>query len=1005
MAATSFKVECPSCASAVRISDPKKIGKKIECPKCTYQFLVEAPEEATAAAGKKTEKSARRGKVGAALDGANAGPKGSKRSAKENGDATLAKKGKGKKAKKSSGGSSNLVLGGGIAALAAIILIVGGIFLFGGDSEPSNSASTTPPASSRNVTPTGPSNFALGGLGGATSGQADEAPKSEQLKVKEAEARKDLTNLLPNDSNFVVSLKVSDFLYGTIGTNIKRAARDFPKYLESRLGFPPDKLERYLLAGSWSKKWLFHVFRLHDPIDMAALERVIEFQPGNKRAGGRPYKLVTHFPLANDMVAYLQAEMTAQGGQGLPVGKTGQPLGVYQLDPKTLIVAHVPVLEQFLEAGAQPKFLSRLDQPAPPPTSQPPGLPGGGFPGGPSAGVGSPPGGGFPGGPSAGVGSPPGGGAASPDGPGSEEAFGGGPRPGLPGAIAGPGGGQDPANDALFTRNPHYLTIDPRMKALFDQLEDEEDPPMMVTVLDLRPLSLGLQTVAPMLEEQVNALELQAPMEVSTLVSNLRLLGVALNTVNRSKVTARAAVELTNAKLVSDLAQGIRININPVLEVLTAFVEHTVRLKGQVALNQPGFGRPGFGGPGGPGGFGRPGGFGAPPPGIGGPGGPGGGPGGVGGPGGQIPAEGLGGVAPGGPGFGAGPGGPGFGSPPGGGLGGASPDDGEGSGGFGGGFGSSFGQQPRVVESRSWIELKEAGTQLIAKTELDWSDVYSVKVSPVVYGFVVEQQGKAVMRTGKFSPRELADTIRPMTEAHEGSFPEGAYPRSSSPSRYSLPYPPSQRISWMAELLPHLGYEADYRRLEMNDAWDNPDTNLPIAQTWVPQFLNPRFPNSSWRAQIPGQTARLGATHFIGLGGVGTDAAYNPPGNKKNGIFGYGRTTKLSDIKDGTQNTIYMIQVPPEFDRPWIHGGATVQGVPETQSVTPFVTDIEGKKGTFVLMADGTVRFISADIDDAVFQSLATIHGQETLPVLDSFAPQYTPQTQQLTAPAAAEGE
>jgi hypothetical protein len=70
-------------------------------------------------------------------------------------------------------------------------------------------------------------------------------------------------------------------------------------------------------------------------------------------------------------------------------------------------------------------------------------------------------------------------------------------------------------------------------------------------------------------------------------------------------------------------------------------------------------------------------------------------------------------------------------------------------------------------------------------------------------------------------------------------------------------------------------------------------------------------------------------------------------------------------------------------------GGSTVRGVPEKDSVKPFVCDIEheGKRGTFAIMADGAVRFIPEDIPDEVFKALCTIAGGESVENLDAVAP------------------
>jgi hypothetical protein len=100
----------------------------------------------------------------------------------------------------------------------------------------------------------------------------------------------------------------------------------------------------------------------------------------------------------------------------------------------------------------------------------------------------------------------------------------------------------------------------------------------------------------------------------------------------------------------------------------------------------------------------------------------------------------------------------------------------------------------------------------------------------------------------------------------------------------------------------------------------------------------------------------------------------------------------VKDVTDGLANTIYIIQVPDNFPRPWIAGGgATVEGVPETNSVRPYVrTHANGKRGTYVLMCDGSVRFVSESVSDDTFKALCTMQGGEEFDV-NTVAPKVAP--------------
>ena len=120
-----------------------------------------------------------------------------------------------------------------------------------------------------------------------------------------------------------------------------------------------------------------------------------------------------------------------------------------------------------------------------------------------------------------------------------------------------------------------------------------------------------------------------------------------------------------------------------------------------------------------------------------------------------------------------------------------------------------------------------------------------------------------------------------------------------------------------------------------------------------------------------------------------------PDDAKKAGMTGYDFGSKADDVKDGLSNTMYLIQVPPTYQRPWIAGGgATLTGVNDkgADPARPFmVKKGDGTRGTMVLMGDGSVRYVKEGIDPAVFRGMATRAGGETLTDLDKAAPPARP--------------
>src|SRR5207244_7505167 len=100
------------------------------------------------------------------------------------------------------------------------------------------------------------------------------------------------------------------------------------------------------------------------------------------------------------------------------------------------------------------------------------------------------------------------------------------------------------------------------------------------------------------------------------------------------------------------------------------------------------------------------------------------------------------------------------------------------------------------------------------------------------------------------------------------------------------------------------------------------------------------------------------------------------------------KSAALKEVREGrgASNTILMVQVPHDSlagVTPWIAGGgATLRGVPDKNSVAPFVLTTDkngkpithnGKRGTYVAMVDGSVRWVDAGIADEVFKAMATV--------------------------------
>ena len=117
-------------------------------------------------------------------------------------------------------------------------------------------------------------------------------------------------------------------------------------------------------------------------------------------------------------------------------------------------------------------------------------------------------------------------------------------------------------------------------------------------------------------------------------------------------------------------------------------------------------------------------------------------------------------------------------------------------------------------------------------------------------------------------------------------------------------------------------------------------------------------------------------THYVGVAGVGKDAAQLPADDPRAGVFGYGRQTRQQDLVRGGAHTIAVLGVQDQCG-PWAQGGpATVR--PLTQE--PYCNGPDGfgsgqADGMVAGFADGSVRFLSKNIDPRVMEQLATVRG------------------------------
>jgi uncharacterized protein (TIGR03067 family) len=319
--------------------------------------------------------------------------------------------------------------------------------------------------------------------------------------------------------------------------------------------------------------------------------------------------------------------------------------------------------------------------------------------------------------------------------------------------------------------------------------------------------------------------------------------------------------------------------------------------------------------------------------------------------------------------------------------------------------GPGAGEGKEEEKNDGTIKVTREDEVVVCALELTLNNKAYGMISTFVNEGVVMLKSQADLASRRVRIHDLAAAMQSYVKA-TGAFPQGALPRSAG----GLPAAPDRRLAWTAALLPHLGEEYRAWKVFANQSWDE-GANLLVAHRVVPHFLMPSAPEAgSMLIAYPGKGEWLfGATHFVGVSGLGLDAAEYVPGNsetdKKRGVFGWDRVTRLAEIKN-PDKTIVLLLVRGEHKAPWLAGGgATVRAVSDDDEdgkpIAPFVcttfpskpgveSKFDGKRGTIAIMADGKVRFIPEDLPTATFRALCTIAPKkidkfdEVCPVLEN---------------------
>lgn len=152
-------------------------------------------------------------------------------------------------------------------------------------------------------------------------------------------------------------------------------------------------------------------------------------------------------------------------------------------------------------------------------------------------------------------------------------------------------------------------------------------------------------------------------------------------------------------------------------------------------------------------------------------------------------------------------------------------------------------------------------------------------------------------------------------------------------------------LSWRVAILPYIEQNALYQQFHLDEPWDS-EHNIKLLDKMPPTFNHPSYVGP--------------AGHTVYLAPYYESTIWNAD------------TPKFGKITDGTSNTIALFEVNDAHAVPWTK--------PDDLDLHELeLLDCFRPIGSNVAMFDGSVRFISSDIDYSVLKAMVTSAGGEVM--------------------------
>jgi len=216
--------------------------------------------------------------------------------------------------------------------------------------------------------------------------------------------------------------------------------------------------------------------------------------------------------------------------------------------------------------------------------------------------------------------------------------------------------------------------------------------------------------------------------------------------------------------------------------------------------------------------------------------------------------------------------------------------------------------------------------------------------------------------------RQIGIGLQAYHEVHE-KFPAGCI----EPRGWRTPE--GRQLAWSAFLLPHIEQASLYDLLDLDAAFDA-EVNSEAAATPVATYVCPSVSHAS-----PLSDGRA-VCDYGGIYGERITGPNNPP----KGTMLYDQPISITEIRDGATNTLVISEDASWADGQWINGLNIFDQAYAINFEPPQGTAKENEirshhpAGANGLFGDGSVRFLSEDLDLQTLAALCTRAGGETVP-------------------------